>query len=84
MPMKTHEFVKLSPGDLIRPAGGGEVLMVTGNYGGRVTAVKTVDMTNADEWELVSKASYRKRGGEIDAEKERQVANLGLAVGESR
>jgi hypothetical protein len=26
---------------------------VTGNYGDRVTAVRTVEMTNPDEWDLV-------------------------------
>lgn len=30
---------------------------VTGNYGDRVTAAQTVDLTNPPEWELVSKAN---------------------------
>lgn len=43
--------------------------VVTGNYGGRVTAVATVDITNPPEWKVVLKAEGRKpksgTGGKI-------------------
>jgi hypothetical protein len=51
--MTNSEFQNLKPGDIVRGKSSNELYMVTGNYGGRVTAVKTVDMTNPPEWELV-------------------------------
>lgn len=52
--MTRDELKKLEPGDLVRAKFNGEVYMVTGNYGERVTAVQTVDITNPPEWEVVS------------------------------
>jgi len=51
--MTPEEMTNLSSGDIIRHASGGEAFVVTGNFGGRVTAVRTVDVTNPIEWELV-------------------------------
>jgi len=59
--MKKEEFNSLDLGDIIRHTSPQKtsVYMVTGNYGGRVTAVKTVDLTNPDEWLIVSKVTER-------------------------
>jgi hypothetical protein len=40
----------ISSGDILRHRAGTDSYVVTGNYGGRVTAVRTVDVTNPDEW----------------------------------
>lgn len=40
----------LQPGDLIRHKAGDRALVVTANYGSRVTAVCTFDVTNPSEW----------------------------------
>ncbi len=55
--MTEDEMLELDVGDIVRHAEGGESYVVTGNYVGRVTAVRTVDITNASEWELFLKAS---------------------------
>lgn len=47
----TNDLASLQPGDLIRHKHCGEMLVVTGNYGDRVTAVRSYDVTNAVEWE---------------------------------
>jgi hypothetical protein len=57
--MTESEFLALDIGDIIRNEGDAKGYVVTGNYRGRVTAVKTVDATNPDEWILVSKATYK-------------------------
>jgi hypothetical protein len=56
--MTQHDLQQLQPGDIIRHVGHGEAYMVTGNYGERITAVRTIDVTNPIEWVLVGKASY--------------------------
>ena len=48
--MTRQEFVRLNMGDLITSKASGATYIVTGNYGSRVTAVHTVDVTNLDEW----------------------------------
>jgi len=55
--MNKVDFNKLQPGDAVRHKGGGDVFLVTANYGGRVTAVRTADITNPDEWDIVIKRS---------------------------
>ena len=52
--MTEDQMRKLQVGDLVRGKLSGMTFVVTGNYGDRVTAVKTVDMTNPEEWEIVS------------------------------
>lgn len=47
----------LQRGDIVQPHGDSRTFVVTANYGGRVTAVASVDMTNPTEWELVLKAA---------------------------
>lgn len=49
--MTNQEMQALQPGELVRHKSGGESYTVTANYGLRVTAARTVDITNADEWE---------------------------------
>lgn len=54
--MTRDELRALKPGDIIRNASGlGYV--VTDNTGSRATAVRTVDVTNPDEWTLVGIAA---------------------------
>ena len=43
----------LQPGDMIRHATNGDrTYIVTANYGTRVTAVRTADLTQASEWQV--------------------------------
>ena len=58
--MDKQTFKELERGDIVKRKGGSTSYVVNANYGNRVTAVNTVDMTNPDEWELVLKASYEK------------------------
>lgn len=52
--MTETELRQLRPGDAVRHVDLGlGVYLVTGNYGHRVTAVRTVDLTNPSEWVLV-------------------------------
>jgi len=48
----------LERGDIVKNQSNDKTYVVTANYGERVTAVATVDMTNPDEWELVLKANH--------------------------
>ncbi len=58
--MNIDEMKSLDVGDIIKHAGtGNSCYVVTGNYGGRVTAVKTVDVTNPSEWILRVKVEER-------------------------
>jgi len=44
----------LGRGDIIRHKGlSSETYMVQANYGSRVTAITSVDVTNPDEWEVL-------------------------------
>ena len=44
----------LKPGDIVKNQDWGDSFIVVANYGDRVTAVRTADITNADEWTIVS------------------------------
>lgn len=57
--MTEEEFKKLDTGDIVRLHHDGASYVVTFNYGGHVTAVRTMDMTNPREWQLVSKVEKR-------------------------
>lgn len=46
----------LQPGDIIQGRSSGDSFVVTANYGSHVTAVRTVDITNPDEWLVVRSA----------------------------
>jgi hypothetical protein len=56
--MNIKDFNQLDRGDIIRHKSGGDTYLVNSNYGHRVTAVTTKDLTNPDEWELILKAKY--------------------------
>lgn len=58
--MTVDELKNLKRGDIISHVSGGHALIVTGNYGNRVTAVRTVDVTNPIEWDVRFKADYSK------------------------
>lgn len=60
--MTSDDFKKLGPGDIVQHASGGDPVLVTVNYGGRVTAVRTFDLTNADEWHLLRKVETAQGG----------------------
>lgn len=47
------DFKDLRRGDLVKSKSSGVVYIVSSNYGGRVTAVKTADLTNPSEWEHI-------------------------------
>ncbi len=70
--MNIIDFYALEVGDLVRHKSSIHSHVVTGNYGHRVTAVNSVDITNSIEWELVSKACHKK------AETEQYVCNAEL------
>lgn len=55
-PMTDEEFRALDRGDVVASRHSHRVVVVTGNYGGRVTAVDSADITNPREWALVRKA----------------------------
>lgn len=65
--MKHEELKRLERGDIVKHVGDPTVYVVTANYGERVTATSTVDITNPPEWEIVLKVEHRPwvQGGEI-------------------
>jgi hypothetical protein len=56
--MTKEEFNSLQEGDIVRHEDSSSAVMVTGNYGGRVTAVRTYDLTHPPEWKLIFKANH--------------------------
>ena len=58
--MDKKQFEKLECGDIVKHIIGDKSIIVMANYGSRVTAVRTYDLTNPDEWELVMKANYKR------------------------
>lgn len=52
--MTTTEMNQLRPGDIVKHCHSHNRYVVTGNYGGRVTAVCSVDITNPTEWEVLN------------------------------
>ena len=51
--MTNEQMKSLKTGDIIRGRLSSDSYVVTVNYGDHVTAVRTVDVTNSDEWDLV-------------------------------
>lgn len=51
--MTKDEMRALREGDIVRGKSSGMAFIITGNYGERLTAVRSVDITNPDEWEKV-------------------------------
>jgi hypothetical protein len=56
--MTEDNFRKLERGDIVRNKYDDQTYVVTENYGGRATAVTSVDMTNPPEWVLLKKANH--------------------------
>lgn len=56
--MLKSELQKLKTGDIIRSKLNGISYVVMANYGEHITVVRTVDVTNEHEWDLVEVASY--------------------------
>lgn len=56
--MEPNDLKGLSRGDIIKSAGDSRTFTVIANYGDRVTAVATADVTNPAEWDLVLKAKH--------------------------
>jgi hypothetical protein len=48
-----EHVAELKTGDIIHGRLSGDAYVVTGQYGGRATAVRTVDVTNPNEWMLM-------------------------------
>lgn len=61
--MTREEMESLNVGDIVRHADpshiGRQQYIVTGNYGGRVTAVKTIDIMNPSEWVVIDRVKTR-------------------------
>lgn len=57
--MTEDQFKKLKAGDIVRHKRSSQGVIVTANYGGRVTAIRTHDLTQPHEWDLVLIAEYR-------------------------
>ena len=58
--MNKKEFKQLERGDLVCHATAHDIYIVTANYGDRITAIRSQDLTNPREWELVAKATYER------------------------
>lgn len=58
--MTRQEFDSLQCGDIVRPRPSvtTNVFTVSQRFDGRKTVVRTEEITNPEEWVLVSKASY--------------------------
>jgi hypothetical protein len=49
----------LRAGDIVRSKVTGEAYIVTAPYGERITAVRSADVTNPDEWDVVTPDTKR-------------------------
>lgn len=58
--MTQQQFNNLNPGDIVKGKLSEETYVVTCHYGNRVTAVRTEDITNPDEWQLILQAKHVK------------------------
>lgn len=56
--MKKETFKELQTGDVVRHKSSNTNYVIMEDFGDRKTAVRTVDLTNPDEWELVLKATF--------------------------
>lgn len=59
--MTKDEFNGLKTGDIIKNQGNDLPVVVMVNYGDRVTAVQTFDVTNPQEWDILGTANYSMR-----------------------
>lgn len=51
--VQVFDLKELKTGDIIKHKSGDKSYVVTVNYGARVTAVTTVDVTNPVEWDVL-------------------------------
>ena len=57
--MDKKQFKALGTGDVVKhKIYRDKTFIVTSNYGNRVTAVQSVDLTNPCEWDIVAKSQY--------------------------
>ncbi len=54
--MDAETFKNLKRGDIVRHVSGSNSYIVDVHYGTRVTAVRTLDMTNPSEWIKINKS----------------------------
>ena len=85
--MNKEQFENLQEGDIIQSKLYGAGYIITANHGGgRFTAVRTMDITNPDEWNLVQKPerrlAYQKlfKALKIKNRKEVTMANLSESI----
>jgi hypothetical protein len=74
--MTPKDMKSLDRGDLVRSKWEGRTYVVSANYGDRVTAVDTIDITNPSEWQLIRKANYEKAEEEIKPKKKTIVLHM--------
>lgn len=55
LPLHVVGLGHLKPGDIVRHVAGAESYVVTANYGDRVTAVRSVDITHPNEWQVLGR-----------------------------
>lgn len=53
--MTREQLQGLQPGDIIRHKHAAEAMVVTANYGTRAIAVRTADVSNPDEWDIIDR-----------------------------
>jgi len=58
--MSDEEFNELAQGDIVKHVSQPGIWVVSANYGGRVTLIRTADATNPIEWELFLRATYHR------------------------
>jgi len=59
--MTEKELRNLQAGDIVRSKSGSEGYIITGSYGNRAIGVRTIDITNPSEWDLVIKVTSEQR-----------------------
>ena len=59
--MTNEEFENLREGDIVQNQGTGQAYTVIMRYADRVMAMRTVDITNLSEWEIVQTVIKRSR-----------------------
>lgn len=62
--VKVHQLVSimdLQVGDIIRGRASGQIYVVSNTYGDRATAVRSQDVTNPSEWEVIEAKYSTKR-----------------------
>jgi hypothetical protein len=58
--MTEDQFKNLQRGDIVRHVTSPDSVVVTGNFGNRVSAIRAYDLTNPNEWRLIGKANHER------------------------